>query len=65
MEMRLQVLTYVAYKLVEYLKRRKSIEGAVTVISVVNVLGFISRTRFNSVDYVDMNRVFPDGISHH
>lgn len=53
--------TYAAYKLVEYLKLRENIEGTVTVIPVVNVLGFISRIRFNPVDYVDMNRVFPDG----
>jgi predicted deacylase len=27
----------------------------------VNILGFAARTRFNPVDYVDLNRIFPDG----
>ncbi|MEM2005356.1 MAG: succinylglutamate desuccinylase/aspartoacylase family protein [Zestosphaera sp.] len=52
---------YVAYKLIEYLRLRDGVEGAVTVVPVVNVLGFNARTRFNPVDYVDMNRVFPEG----
>jgi len=53
--------TYAAYKLIEYLRHKEGVEGTVTVVPVVNVLGFTSRTRLSPVDYVDMNRVFPDG----
>lgn len=52
---------YAAYKLVDYLKLREGIGGTVIVVPVVNVLGFSAKTRFNPVDYVDMNRVFPEG----
>ena len=53
--------TYSAYKLIDYLKVRGSVRGTITVVPVVNVLGFSSRVRLNPVDFVDMNRVFPDG----
>ncbi|MCX8184893.1 MAG: succinylglutamate desuccinylase/aspartoacylase family protein [Sulfolobales archaeon] len=52
---------YTAYKLINYLKTSERVKGTVTVVPVVNVLGFIARTRFNPIDYVDMNRVFPEG----
>lgn len=52
---------YAAYRLVEYLRSLGTLRGTVVVVPVVNVLGFAARTRFNPVDYVDMNRVFPEG----
>jgi len=52
---------FAAYKLVEYLKQKGSVSGTAIIMPVVNVLGFNARTRFNPVDYVDMNRVFPEG----
>jgi len=52
---------YSAYRLAEYLRGRRVLGGTIVVVPVVNVLGFAARTRFNPVDYVDMNRVFPDG----
>jgi len=52
---------YSAYRLVEFLEGLRVFSGSVVVVPVVNVLGFVARTRFNPVDFVDMNRVFPDG----
>jgi len=52
---------YAAYRLVEYLRSWEALRGTVVVIPVVNVLGFAARTRFNPVDYVDVNRAFPEG----
>lgn len=51
---------YTAYRLIEYLSIGKRPNGSVVVVPVVNILGFAARTRFNPVDYVDLNRVFPD-----
>lgn len=48
---------YTAYRLIEYLSIGKRLNGSVVVIPVVNILGFAARTRFNPVDYVDLNRV--------
>lgn len=53
--------TFAAYKLADYLRLKGSIEGTVVLIPIVNLLGFAARTRFNPIDYVDMNRVFPEG----
>lgn len=52
---------FAAYRLIDYLKLRGNIGGTAVIVPVVNVLGFGAKTRFNPLDYVDMNRVFPEG----
>lgn len=53
---------YSAYRLVEYLSKfSESVTGTIVVVPIVNVPGFHARTRHNPLDYVDLNRVFPDG----
>ncbi len=51
---------YGAWKLTALLKGL-NVKGRVTVVPVVNVLGFNAGTRTNPVDGVDLNRVFPEG----
>ena len=51
---------YAAHRLIDHLKTR-SLRGEVVVIPIVNPLGFQARIRYNPVDNVDLNRVFPEG----